>query len=128
MNQKGENKMKALKVFVTFNWNAFAEGKEFTVRDCSVWTDFNTKKVMGTKVEVIITKDDTDYHLKDGEAKSNLLERLIFKVTKDIRIPANSKVRPVNPRVTAYGRDYHGNFTNYVNQLVIQCDDVEIIP
>lgn len=120
--------MKALKMFMEFNWAAFAEGKEFTVRSCSDWIDYNTKELMGTKVEVVITKDETDYHLKDGDTKSNLLETLIFKVSKKIQIPANSKVKPVAPKVKAYGRDYHGNFTSYVNQLSIQCDDVEVLP
>lgn len=120
--------MKGLKAFLVFDWNAFAEGKEFKVTNCSEWSDYNTKKVMGTKVEVVISKDETDYPLKDGETKSNLFERLTFKVTKKIRIPANSKVKPVNPEVKAYGKDYQGNFTNYVNKLAIQCADVEVIP
>ena len=74
--------MKSLNKFMYFDWEKFSEGKEYTVTGCSEWTDFNTKQHLGTKIEVIISKDETDYRMKDGSTTSNLYERLIFKVKK----------------------------------------------
>lgn len=116
--------MRVLNKFMEFNWERFSEGKEFTVTECSEWTDYHTQQTLGTKIGVIITKDDTDYQMKDGKTTSNLYERLTFKVTKDVDVPVNTKVIPVKPVVKAYGIDHDGKFTNYLNHLSIQCEDI----
>ena len=121
---KGVKRMKALNKFMKFDWEQFSAGKEFTVTECSSWTDYNTHEILGTRVEVIITRDETDYHMKDGKNTSNLYERLVFKITKEMSIPINSKIIPINPIVRAYGIDRDGNFTSYLNCLSIQCEDV----
>ena len=58
--------MNSLNSFMKFDWEAFAADKEFTVTGCSEWNDYNTKAYLGTKIDVIITKDNTDYHSKNG--------------------------------------------------------------
>lgn len=116
--------MKGLNKFMGFDWEKFSEGKEYTVTGCSEWTDFNTKQHLGTKIEVIISKDETDYRMKDGSTTSNLYERLIFKVEKDVKIPTGVKVTLVNPTVTAYGKNKDGSFSNFLNCLSVKCEDI----
>lgn len=111
--------MKGLNKFMGFDWEKFSEGKEYTVTGCSEWMDFITKQHLGTKVEVIISKDETDYRLKDGSTMSNLYERLIFKVEKDVKIQTGAKVTLVNPTVTAYGKNKDGSFSNFLNCLSV---------
>ena len=119
--------MRSLSKFMYFDWEKFSEGKEYTVTGCSEWTDFNTKQHLGTKVEAIISMDDTDYRMKDGSTTSNLYERLIFKVEKDVKIPVGAKVTLVNPIVTAYGKNLDGSFSNFLNCLSIKCEDISIV-
>lgn len=124
---KGGAEMRHLNRFMKFDWEQFADGKDFTVTGCFPWKDYETQELLGTKVEVAITKDETDYHLKDGISSSNLMERLNFKVTKAVSIPANSKIVPINPTVKAYGIDRDGNFSSFLNCLSIQCEDVKAV-
>lgn len=124
LNMKGVRRMKALNKFMEFNWERFSTGKEFTVTECTSWTDYNTHETLGTRIEVIITKDETDYNMKNGNETSNLYQRLIFKVTKNVNVDINSKIVPINPVVKAYGLDRDGKFSSYLNCLSIQCEDV----
>ena len=119
--------MKNLIKFMRFDWESFTEGKEYTVVGCTKWTDFMTHEELGTKVEAAITKDETNYCFKDGVGVTNLLEKITFKVRKKVNIPANSKVMPVSPTVSAYGRDRNGNLTSYLNNLSIVCDDIKTL-
>ena len=110
-----------------FDWNAFADGKEFTVKSCSEWKDYTTKQPLGTNVQVAITKDDTDYHQTGNNQFTNLGETLTFKVNKKLNIAVNSVVLPVNPTVTAYGKDRNGNFSSFLNMLSVKCDDIKVL-
>ena len=111
--------MNGLKSFMKFDWDDFAAEKEFTVKSTSDWTDYNTKEKLGTKIEVVISKDDTTYPGKKGNEISNIFETLFFKVKKE--------VVPVNPTVTAYGMDKAGNFSSFLNCLSITCEDISIL-
>ncbi|MFR3348547.1 MAG: hypothetical protein ACLTSC_04235 [Mediterraneibacter faecis] len=83
------------------------------------WIDYKTKNQLGTKIEVVIITDKTDYGCEDGEEVSNIYEKLVFKVAKEIDVPMGAEVKPVSPICTVYGE--------FRNQLSIVCNDIEII-
>ncbi|HIV42590.1 MAG TPA: hypothetical protein H9904_11550, partial [Candidatus Mediterraneibacter guildfordensis] len=85
----------------------------------SEWVDYDTKKHIGTKIEVVIVEDKTRYTYKDGEVVSNRFEKLVYKVKKDVKVPIDARVEPVNPVATVYG--------DFRNQLSIVADDIRII-
>ena len=111
--------MKKLLQFLKFDFEAFSKGKAYRVTGVTEWKDYNTKEHMGTKVETIIVKDDTQYKLKDGESVSNRYEKLSFKIHKDVNVPLDAYVVPVNPVATVYG--------DYRNQLSITADDIKVL-
>lgn len=119
--------MNGLKSFMKFDWDDFAAEKEFTVKSTSDWTDYNTKEKLGTKIEVVISKDDITYPGKKGNEVSNIFETLFFKVKKEVDVSPKKKVVPVNPTVTAYGMDKAGNFSSFLNCLSITCEDISIL-
>lgn len=108
--------MHFLQLFQKFDAKEFFGNKVIKCINCVPWNDYNTKEHRGTKVNCIIIKDGTDYHGKEG---SNRYEKLTFKVPKDIVIPEEAYVAPVNPVAKVYGE--------YNNMLSIICDDVTII-
>lgn len=111
--------MKKLSQFMRFDCEAFFREKVFQVTGASEWVDYTTKAHMGTKVDVAIIKDDTQYKLKEGETVSNLYEKLTFKVRKDVNVPVGAHVVPVNAAATVYG--------DYRNQLSVTADDIRVI-
>lgn len=113
--------MKGLNAFRKFNWDGFSKDKTFTVKGVGNWTDFETKAVLGTKIDVVITKDNTKYETKNGEQISNLYAELSFKVNKDMKnsITIGSNVVPVNPIVVVYGQ--------YNEKLSIKCEDIQTL-
>ena len=108
--------MHFLQLFQKFDAKEFFCNKAIKCINWVPWNDYNTKENRGTKVNCIIIKDGTDYHGKEG---SNRYEKLTFKVPKDIVIPEEAYVAPVNPVAKVYGE--------YNNMLSITCDDVTII-
>ncbi|MFL0248030.1 hypothetical protein [Candidatus Clostridium stratigraminis] len=82
------------------------------------WKDFKTGDVLGTKVEVVIVQDKTDYGTTEGEVVNNLYEKLIIKIPKQITVPMNAEVRLKNAEATIYGE--------YRNQLSVVAEDIEI--
>lgn len=112
--------MKYLSQFVKFDWSAFAQGKQFLVTGCSQWVDRNSDELLGTRVEVAIVKDSTHYQHREGESGSNLFEKLIFKVSKEISVPENSLVIPAGEILcTVYGE--------YRNQLSVKVEDIKVL-
>ncbi|MCI8526816.1 MAG: hypothetical protein HFF17_13080 [Oscillospiraceae bacterium] len=111
--------LKKLNQFLKFDFEAFSKGKVYQVSGTSEWVDFTSKAHMGTKVEVAILKDETQYKQKEGENVSNRYEKLNFKVRKDVKIPLNAYVVPVNATATVYG--------DYRNQLSVTADDIRVL-
>lgn len=111
--------LKKVRQFMPFRWDDFSREKDFVCTGCVVWKDFETKAVLGTKVKAVIVRDDTKYEQKEGEHVSNLFAHIDFKVPRDVSIPSNTYIRPVNAKVTAYGQ--------YMNELSIKCDDIQVI-
>ena len=112
-------KLKHLTQFVRFNWDSFAKDKRFMTTGCSPLNDYETKEHIGTRVEVVITTDNTVYKQKDGENTTNRFEKLVFKVKKDIEIPLDSYVVPVNPVAKVYGE--------FKDNISITCDDIQVL-
>lgn len=111
--------MKYLNQFQEFNFNRFAEGKVFRVIGQSEYKDFDTEAHLGTKIEVVIYKDETEYKRKEGETGSNLFEKINFKVSKDLNVTEGDVILPVDPVCTIYGE--------YRNQLSVKCSDIKIL-
>ena len=111
--------MKGLSLYLSFCWLEFVKGKTFKAVSCGPWVDFDTKVNMGTKVEVVIVEDNTEYPTKGGKVISNLYERMQIKVPKEISIPVGSIVEPVGVEAKVYG-DYH-------NKLSVKDDDVRVV-
>ncbi len=111
--------LKKLNQFLHFDFRGFSDGKIYQVVGISEWVDYETKKHMGTKIETVIVEDKTQYTHKDGEIITNRYEKLVYKIKKDINIPINTRVEPVNPVAKVYG--------DYRNQLSVIADDIRII-
>ena len=111
--------MKYLNQFIEFDWVSFAKDKKFLAIGKKEWLDYNTKEHLGTKIEAIIYKDNTDYDIKNGEVVSNIYEKLTFKVPKDIEIPINTEIQPKNVEARVYG--------DFRNQLSIIAEDVIVV-
>lgn len=111
--------MKKLNQFLEFNVEKFFEGKVFVTTGISEWRDFDTNQKKGTKVETVIAKDETRYDLKEGEIVSNMYEKLVFKVPKEVKIPMNAQVEPRGVKATVYGE--------YRNQLSCTAEDVAVV-
>jgi hypothetical protein len=111
--------MKHLNQFQKFDWEAFAKDKRFIVVGISEWKDFDSKAVLGSKVDCVIIEDNTSYKQKDGEYATNLFEKLSFKVPTKVSIPMDSIVKPVGAVATIYG--------DHRNMLSIKCSDIQVL-
>ena len=114
--------MKKLNIFLHFDFAAFSKGKRFLTVGQKPWADYNSGEVLGTKYEVVITEDKTDYGVSGGEVSiNNLYEKFAVKVPKDkaANVPMNVEVRLVNPRANVYG--------DFRNQLSVTADGLAVI-
>ena len=112
--------MKKLNLFTRFDFEAFANGKKFMLIAQKPWTDYNSGEVLGTKFELVITQDKTDYGTQpDGERVSNLYEKFTVKVAKNITMPLNVEVALTNPTANVYG--------DYRNNLSVVADGLKVI-
>ena len=79
-----------------------------------------TQKPLGSKVEVVIAADKTDYGVAEGEVISNIYEKLTVKVPKmGLGFPLNTEVKLVNAEAMVYGE--------YRNQLSVTAENVEVV-
>lgn len=111
--------LKKLSQFESFDIEKFLKGLELGTVGKSEWRDFETGERKGTKVETVIIDDKNKYKLAEGEVVSNMYEKLMVKIPRNIDIPMNARVRLINPHATVYGQ--------YRNQLSITADDIEVI-
>ncbi len=112
--------MKKLNQFMSFDWAAFAKGKRFLCTGGGEWVDYATKEHRGTKIEVVIAVDNTEYRHVEGEVVSNRFEKLAIKVSDDIGIPVDQYVMPTGVVAKVYG--------DYRNQLAVTASGVTVIP
>ena len=110
--------LKGLKQFVpAFEAERFFDKKQLQVTACSAWHDYESKALMGTKVEVVIIVDNTEYQpTKKGDAISNVFEKLTVKVPKAVSLTVGTSVKLVNPKAVIYGQ--------YQNELSVTCEDI----
>lgn len=111
--------MRFLNQFNKFDLDSFLDKKVLKVTGCSKWKDFNTKEELGTKIETVIVRDDTEYTQKGDEIQSNLYEKFVIKVAKSISIKPGTFVVPVDGTAVIYG--------DYRNQLSVKASDVKEI-
>lgn len=108
--------MKYLRQYESFDWNNFAKHKKFMTVGIAPLTDYETKELIGTRVEIVITQDNTPYERKENEKGSNLFEKLYVKVPKQIDVPMQIEVQLKNAVATVYG--------DYRNQLSVYAEDI----
>ena len=108
--------MKKLNMFNHFNYDGFAKEKRFICINQQEWKDYETKNLLGTKLELVIAQDKTDY---GEEGVSNLYEKFVVKIPKVINVPVNTEIRLKNPEAKVYG-EFH-------NQLSVVAEDIEVI-
>ena len=110
-----------IREYEQFDLEGFLHYMELMVCNIAPWEDYTTKARLGTKVEVVITKDDTPYQPgADGSVQTNLFEKLVFKVRKnEVAVKVGDFVVPKGGEATVYG--------DYRNQLSITADDVVIV-
>lgn len=114
--------MRNLNVFRVFRANDFLKGKELTCIQSGPLKDYKTKDVIGTRVEAVITRDDTDYGMKDGKPRpNNQYEKLVIKVKKmDLDIPQGTII-------TLAGEVTGVVYGDYQEKLSITADDVKAV-
>lgn len=112
--------MKKLSQFVSFNWESFAKDKRFLCTGGGEWIDYATKEHRGTKIEVVIAVDNTEYRHTEGEIVSNRFEKLAIKVSDDIDISVDQYVVPIGVVAKVYG--------DYRNQLSVTITGLTVIP
>ena len=112
--------MKKLNQFMSFDWAAFAKDKRFLCTGGGEWVDYATKEHRGTKIEVVIAVDNTEYRHVEGEVVSNRFEKLAIKVSDDIDIPVDQYVMPTGVVAKVYG--------DYRNQPSVTASGVTVIP
>lgn len=112
--------MKKLKQFLTFNWPAFAEGKEFEVTNVKPWLDYeNKKEVLGTVVETAIIVDNTDYDTEPGEQVTNRYQSVPFKIAKtSVSVKVGDHVEPIGVTATVYG-DFSDKLSAKATDIIV---------
>lgn len=112
--------MKKLGQFLKFDWETFAKDKRFLCTGGSEWVDYETKEHRGTKIEVVIAVDNTEYRHTEGEVVSNRFEKLAIKVSDDIDIPVDQYVMPTGVVAKVYG--------DYRNLLSVTATGLTVFP
>lgn len=104
--------LKGLSQYNKFDLNGFLAGKKLVLTSVSEWRDYQLKELMGMKVEVTITEDNTSYKVNGNLPISNLYNKLTIKVPSKVDLPIGTEVEIVDGEATVYG--------DYRNQLSIK--------
>lgn len=115
--------MNNLNQFMSFDTEAFFNAKKLQYVDQSNWVDHDSGTLLGTRVELVIIEDGTEYKPRaDGTpARTNRFEKVTVKVPGAVSLPVDAVVELVNPVGTVWG--------DYRNQLSVKADGVrEIAP
>lgn len=117
--------LKKLNQFMKFDLDAFLSGKEIRCNEVGELVDYETKKHLGTKITAVIVKDDTLYNSTDGKRVSNRYEQFNINVLKDVNVPVDAKIMPVDVvKATAYGEQG----SPYKSKLSVTCKDIKVMP
>lgn len=111
--------LKAIAQF--FDYSRFVQEKELAVKETRPLRDANTGLVIGTRVEVLIWKDDTEYAPnKDGSIPTNRYNTFTVKVhKKDLGLEVDDIVEFKGVVAKIYGE--------YNNELSVEADDVVVV-
>lgn len=112
--------MKGLSQFKSFDFVGFSVGKVYKVVGISDWIDRDTDNHIGKRVTAVITQDNTSYAFKNGQAFTNLYEKLTFKVAGEANVSIGDIVVPVDAVARCYGE--------YNNMLSIVCKGIRVVP
>lgn len=108
--------LKKLSLFQYFDIDTWLAKKKLMTAGVQEWRDFETQRVLGTKIDVVIVSDETDY----GNVVNNLYEKLSVKIPAKLNnVPMNTVIRLVNPEAVVYGE--------YRNALSITAENIEIV-
>lgn len=109
--------MRNLKQFAPFDAERFLEKKQLQVTACSAWRDYESKSIKGTRVEVVIVVDNTEYQpTKTGEIVSNVFEKFSVKVPQTVSFAVGTPVKLINPKAVIYG--------DFQNMLSVTCENI----
>ena len=108
--------LKKLNKFLNFDYEGFAKDKKLICIGQQEWRVFETKSLEGTKLEIAIVQDKTDY---GEEGVNNLYEKFYVKIPQVINVPVNAEVKFKNAQATVYGE--------FRNQLSVIAESVEVI-
>lgn len=112
--------LKKLSLFQYFDIDTWLAKKKLMSVGIQEWRDFETQRVLGTKIDVVIVSDETDYGNSDGNVVNNLYEKLSVKIPAKLNnVPMNTVIRLVNPEAVVYGE--------YRNALSITAENIEIV-
>mgnify|MGYP006928980325 CR=1 FL=1 len=107
--------LKKLSAFKQFDNQSFFEPKALMAMSEEQWVDFESGKKLGTKLNVVIWQDQSDY---GDPTITNVGQTLSVKIAgREPHNIAPHLVRLINPEATIYGE--------YQNQLSVRADDVE---
>lgn len=111
--------MKKLNQFLAFDIERFLKDKQLMTTGVSPILSEDNKRI-GTRVQVVIVEDKTNYNVTEGEQVSNRFEKFNIKLNKVVDdVPMNAIVVPVNPVAVVYGE--------YRNNLSVTADGLKVI-
>lgn len=113
-----------LNQFLDFRASDFFRDKKLEYLGKSNWTHHQTGALLGTRVDLVIIEDNTQYEARsdDKPIRSNRFEKIRVKIPGPVsEVSENALVELVNPVCRVWG--------DYNSQLSIVADDVrEIVP
>lgn len=114
---------KYLNNFIRFDFKAFSQNKQFKLKEVSEWEEYETKKILGTKISLNII-DDSVYQTKDGEkVGANDMETLVVKVRQPLEKFSGWERRDKIEFVAVEKASVYGE---YQNQLSVIADVYDV--
>lgn len=87
--------MKHISDFISFDYDSWVKGKEFTVKAIYDRKDKETQEKTGYNVRCVITKDECKtYKRRDGEEFFSLIGEEVYFSTDNTNATIGSKVKP----------------------------------
>ena len=111
--------LKKLNQFNYFDAEGFFSKLKLITVGSTVWKEYGSNVVKGTKLEAVIASDKHRYNSNEGEVVNNMYEKLTVKLPKEMDVPMNVEVKLINPEASIYGE--------YRNQLSIVAEDVQVV-
>lgn len=95
--------LKKLNQFNYFDAEGFFSKLKLITVGSTVWKEYGSNVVKGTKLEVVIASDKHRYNSNEGEVVNNMYEKLTVKLPKEMDVPMNVEVKLINPEASIYG-------------------------